>query len=249
MDIRENLKSLKIYDTQPKLKYFQGRHFALHEYQAIYFEVPKAACSSIIMKCADLINLNIDKESIHSQNNKNKIPKINQELLHSEYNNYYKFTFVRNPWDRLVSCYKDKIREDENFNAPTFKNGIHAAFLKYGIFKAGMNFTDFVSAVCEIPDEQADAHILSQHQFLINNQGVVFMDFIGRFETLQDDFNLVCNKLNISDNNLPHKNRSNSKLQNNQRNKYSDYYCKYTRKLVAKRYDKDINLFDYEFTE
>lgn len=239
---QEKFKDLKLYNTKPILKYYKGRHFALHEYQSIYFEVPKSACSSLILKCADMIKLKIDRKSIHCQENKNKIPIIDFKMVDSEYKDYYKFTFVRNPWDRLVSCYTNKIKQDANFNTSNFKNGVSTAFLKYDVFKSGMSFTDFVIAICEIPDEKADAHILSQHQFVINNQGVIFMDFIGKFETLQNDFNQLCHKLNIYNKELPHKNKS------RQKKHYSDFFTSEIEKKVRERYAIDIELFDYKFT-
>ncbi|MCC0176871.1 sulfotransferase family 2 domain-containing protein [Waterburya agarophytonicola K14] len=240
----DSLHGFQLLSQQPKLKYYQGRNFALHKRRAIYFEVPKVACSSMILKCADWIDLEIDRKRIHSKENKAIIPKVELNLLDTEYKNYFKFTFVRNPWDRLVSCYKDKVRSDANFNNSIYKNGVHTSFIKYNLFTAGMNFEDFVEAVCNIDDSQADAHILSQYHFVTDRQGVIFMNFIGKFENLREDFAKVAGRLDISDRELPHKNSS----KKSKKKHYSEYYSESTKAKVAQRYAKDIKIFNYQFT-
>lgn len=90
---------------------------------------------------------------------------------------YLVFTFVRSPFDRLVSCYFNKIVEFRSFPEP---------FARLG-FAPNMPFDAFVARVAEIDDTQADTHFQSQASMLASN-GAVVADFIGRFETLDADW-------------------------------------------------------------
>ena len=73
-----------------------------------------------------------------------------------------------------------------------------------------------------------------------STQGDILVDFIGKFENLEKDFNFICEKIGI-DAELPHINYSKRK------NKYRDYYTEETRDLIGEYYKEEIELFGYEF--
>jgi len=72
----------------------------LERFKAIYVFIPKVACTSIKTVFAELIGLEYEG-SIHDA----PFTKIPKSALKNEYKDYFKFGFVRNPWDRLASCY------------------------------------------------------------------------------------------------------------------------------------------------
>lgn len=145
-------------------------------------------------------------------------------------NDYYRFGFVRNPLDRLLSCYAQKIVYYER------ELGMPPLFWRYGkTFHKDMTFEEFVEAVSRIPDRMSDVHFRSQHVSLYYH-GKQMVDFVGHFERLEQDWEYLRKKFNLPQ--LPHQNRSH----------HVDYREAYTPEIAAvaaKRYKKDIELFGY----
>lgn len=208
--------------------------------KALYIPIPKVACSSIKRAIANFLSIEIPGNgmNIHRAN----FPIIEKDNL-EQYDSFWKFSFVRNPWDRLVSCYSEKIKPDKFFVGKTdsFVNGVHKGLLKYEIFEANMPFSEFLKAVASIPDQKSDQHFRSQYTFLTNNSGNIIGDFVGKFENLEMDFGYITDTLNApSELVLLQSNKTHHKH-------YRKYYTDELLSLFQERYSQDISIFGYNF--
>ncbi len=144
------------------------------------------------------------------------------ELTTKEYNTYYKFTFVRNTWARMYSWYANIMKD------PTMRSS-------YGIHGEDYGFEAFLK-------EKIVHHTFSQLYFITNHKGEIPMDFIGRFENLQNDFDKVCERLKIEDSTLP-------KLLVRKYDHYTKNYSDTSKELVYQLYREEIDYFDFKFGE
>jgi hypothetical protein len=103
-------------------------------------------------------------------------------------NGYFRFAFVRNPWARLCSCYLDKIV------GPTVRPQ-EFILADFGM-TPGMPFDHFVRRVAEIDDADADEHFVSQ-AFTLTHQGRLVVDYVGRFENLPHDWDVLRDRLGL----------------------------------------------------
>jgi hypothetical protein len=137
---------------------------------------------------------------------------------------YFSFTFVRNPWSRMVSNWvyftSNKLR-------------IHQMKLSGHDLSKYFKFKDFVRLSVSFNNH----HWQPQHLFLGSN-----LDYIGKVENLNQDWFNVCKELNLS--NLPVK-----KVNTTNHKHYTEYYDDETREIVAEKYAKDIEYFGYKFGE
>jgi hypothetical protein len=136
------------------------------------------------------------------------------------FDNFYKFTFVRNPWDWQVSIYHFVIQNELHPQREFFKT--------FGSFE---NYLDWY----------INKGVQLQKDFALDDAGNLIVDFIGHYETIQDDFEAVCKQINIQPA-LPHKNRSEHK-------NFREHYTAQTRAMVAEAFREDIEFFGYQFEE
>jgi len=138
---------------------------------------------------------------------------------------YLKFSVVRNPWDRMVSVYH---RQDRDMVEQARAQGVALDEL---------GFEDFVEASMRVQH----AHVRPQHEYLTGPTGEVAVDFVGRFETLEESFQEVCRRLGVRAR-LPVKYASGRSSRD-----YRPFYSARSRELVARRYAGDIERFGYTF--
>ena len=177
----------------------------------LFIHIPKTAGTSISK------SLNIPKDHEH---------KTLQQIIKnkSELNKYYKVAFVRNPYDRLVSLYNEKKETGWLYKDINFKK-----FIKF-------IYTD-ISKISNDPNLENHSKPCS---FWLKYDKQINMDYIGKFENINDDFNFICNTLNLDNKILPHM-RKRNKMH------YSKYYDIETINIVKKYHKEDLILFNYKF--
>lgn len=139
----------------------------------------------------------------------------------------FKFTIVRNPWDRVVSQYHYRYENNQQ-----------------GIRDAELSFKTWVKAVYqERRPELINVYsmFLPQYDWISMPDGEVAVDFIGRFENLAEDIAFIKRKLNITAP-LP-------RIRSSLRDHYSKYYDDETRDIVGDYFKKDIDFFGYTFEQ
>lgn len=173
----------------------------------VWFRVAKAGTRSILF--------------LLSENFQFSINDYNIPFDPDHYEDYFKFAFVRNPWDRVVSCYCNKVLTK-----------IHAPFQEC-YDKSFDYFVDFINRQNLL---RGDVHIRLQTQLFPMNE----LHFIGQLENFDDDLRYILSVLGVNDVNIPRRNTS-------KHEHYSRYYTERTKNVIARKYKKDIEAFGYEF--
>ena len=154
---------------------------------------------------------------------------------------FFVFSFVRNPWDRLVSTFF-YIRKGGR--APVDRQRRERYLRKYG-----GSFEKFVLDIANWIDIKEDdsiyrdcyiPHFRPQYEYIYDNSGNCLVDFIGKVESLEGDFRRLCHLLPADATRLYRKNRSRHR-------KYWKYFNTRTRTIVAEYYAQDIEYFGYDF--
>lgn len=137
-----------------------------------------------------------------------------------EWNNYFKFSFVRNPYERVVSDYFWRLRmTNEQFSFNQYLKLLLSGKKNRIIHPGGH----------------------SNWQMLTIN-GQLVMDFIGNYERLEKDFIEVTKQLSIPVNGLGAKVKVNKETKD-----YSNLYSEEEKGIVEDMFQSEIEAFGYEF--
>ena len=157
-----------------------------------------------------------------------------------EINSYFIFTFVRNPFSRLVSFFQQKYK----YESSTLEGGRYEITLPkhipfFWLFEVS-SFSDLVFKVSRLPDFNSEEHHAPQ-QIKIDAMKANGMniDFIGKYETLRQDFEPLKQRFDLLP--LEHHNKSKGEHED-----WRDYYTAKTAKMIYERFHKDFEAFGYE---
>jgi hypothetical protein len=191
------------------------------------------------------------------------------------FNKSFKFSFVRNPWDRVVSSFfwiNDTSYDSfpgadspyavdnrpESTVGPSKKNWNRNSSVpigelrnKFGIGwrwkpgaepppvgEYGENFRDFVKHGLAKYKHKI-RHLVPQW-FWVTDRKKIDVDFLGKFENFQADYDTVCDRINVPRHELPHEHKT-------KHLHYKEYYDRETIDIVGNIYWKDIDFFNYTF--
>jgi hypothetical protein len=194
----------------------------LDKQKVIFIHIPKSAGASMSEFLAVKPTNNVHHKDL----------AILTNIKKGMYTDYFKFAIVRNPFARLVSVYGHYIGGG---NKSQHDRSIQEIFraLKYSGFVRNINNLSSI-----IPSYEQDLHpcIMSQYEYICDNNGDVLLDYIIYFERLQEGVDYIGERLNIQ-REFPHRNNSGSQ------HKYQDFYTQELIDIVAGQYRKDISLF------
>lgn len=185
--------------------------------KVILIEVPKAASSSLAAALFE------GKRHGH-------LPLKYYELLCSEpLSKYFKLAFVRNPWARTLSAY-NYLRQ----------GGVGKRDQRWTELVSKFDsFDHFVSSWLNEDNIYKQIHFVPQRSFLEDKLGVVNIDYIGRYENLQEDFNELKERFELL--------RDLPKIKTGSSVDYKKFYTQAAREKIGYLYKQDIDEFGYEF--
>lgn len=200
-----------------------------HHYQFVFVHIPKTAGNSITQQLVQMRaghgNALSPKVSKHA-----KAQQIKALIGATKWEDYFTFTFVRNPWDLMVSSYHWWCQKAPNLG----KNHRRRAktVQQLGSFEAFLR--------SPIGSNRINERYGCIKDWIVDEQGKQMVDYIGKLETLQEDWKQICTQANCPYTPLAHLNKT-------KRAHYSSYYTAATKALIQQRFQYTIERFGYVF--
>ena len=149
---------------------------------------------------------------------------IVRDRLGEQHDDYFVFSFVRNPWDRLWSLYKFMIQRGKvkcSFDQFLLGKDIHHYYNEYH------------SLV--LPTQRKP-----QMDWLVDDRGEIIVDFVGKYENLNSDLKTICKKIGIPNSHLQ---QTHTTAKRSYKKAYSDEGIEF----VREHHIRDIEMFGYTF--
>lgn len=224
----KTMKPRSTTKTVPRL------YFADNVRRLAYLTIPKSACTSckaFILSCTNpelhrkVIEGTLNQAYVHSRHVAELLAPSDTDL-----ERYFTFTFVRNPYDRLLSFYRTKVRDNWDTSiAPTLK--------RLGI-RPKMPFDELVARITDADPLDLDRHLIPQHMIAVQDNAPI-VDFLGKVEKISSHFEFI-RKVAHTDRPLAH-------LHNSGRAALSrhDFFNKRVQTKLWDYYKTDFEFFNY----
>ena len=203
----------------------------------IYIHIPKTAGTS--MEQVSWIGTGMQKHGDMEYFNEMAKHTQDGEL---DLDKYWKWCFVRNPYTKFMSGVINHVLKGRFIDLGTegkrnhdiMKKEITKFITRYG---EGYNYPRHAAQSRETDFNRFI--VLRQQSEFVTVDGKNVMDFVGKFENLEEDFNKVCDRLGKPHVKLLHRVRG-FKID------YDSLYTEETRRIIKNYYSKDFEIFGYE---
>lgn len=149
------------------------------------------------------------------------VKQIREEVGEKVFHEYFKFTIVRNPWDKAISQFFYMRQR------PDLREYI------------GMKEEDSFKVYLQLTEKKLHVQWEKQHKFLQDDNGKMLVDYVGRLERMQQDAANIFERIGIQAE-IPHVNATRHKH-------YSEYYDDESKEMVGEMYKEDIEFLHYSF--
>ena len=157
------------------------------------------------------------------------------------FDNYYKFAFVRNPWDRFISLwvkFKEEVLLQEQFN------GLFNLHIDYD-FKEPQELLKFL-LLAHRKDLLLPRWFKPQYEYVHDENLRVLTNYVGMYEKFQFSFDFLCDRIDVPHKTLPWSSEDHRRKKKDGKH-YTEWYDDIMISAVAEIYYNDIRTWGYEF--
>ncbi|XP_069855144.1 carbohydrate sulfotransferase 8 [Dipodomys merriami] len=175
-----------------------SRIFVEDRHRVLYCEVPKAGCSNwkrVLMVLAGLASSTADlhHNTVHYGSALKRLDTFDRQGILYRLSTYTKMLFVREPFERLVSAFRDKFEHPNSYYHPVFGKAIVARYRANASREAlrtgsGVRFPEFIQYLLDV-HRPVGLDIHWDHVSRLCSPCLIDYDFVGKFESMEDDAN------------------------------------------------------------
>jgi len=238
------------------LREYKGRNTPVHKRELeniinislrnkyVYIQTPKCACSTIkrtlhkyeVSVLSPPPHVPVHPSPVESPFIKPYQLSKGSLMLTLQSKDFFKFSFVRNPYTRVLSAYLDKI----NTNQKPKEQIIMTLWDKLKPMDTQISFESFLGALQQIDPLKMDPHWRPMHLILLHNN--ITLDYIGKIENFDFHWGHVSSKIGLP---FSHKVESFVRHQTSAKDLLDQYYTPDLKRMVADLYRKDFELYGY----